>query len=65
MGSRIVSRVARAAAVALIVEVTDLALDRAGLTTGKYRVPRKMIKAGTAAVTGMMIAKLLRDADAG
>jgi hypothetical protein len=61
MSSRIVSKVVRAAGVALIVELTDLALDRAGLTAGKYRVARKAIKAGAGAAGGMLIAKILGD----
>jgi hypothetical protein len=63
MASRIASKVARAAAVALIVELTDLALDRAGLTAGRYRMARKVIKAGAGAAGGMLIAKILGDSD--
>jgi hypothetical protein len=63
MASPIVSKVARAAAVALIVELTDLALDRAGLTAGRYRLARKVVKAAAGAAGGMLIAKVLTDSD--
>lgn len=63
MASRMVTRVVRAAGVAVIVELTDRALDRAGLTADKYRIARRLIKACTATVGGVLIAKVLGDFD--
>jgi hypothetical protein len=53
------TRVLRAAAVALLVELTDLALDRAGLSAAKYRIPRRVIKAGVGAVGGALLDRTL------
>jgi hypothetical protein len=53
------TRVLRAAAVALLVELTGLALDQAGLSAAKYRLPRRVIKAGVGALGGALLDRTL------
>jgi len=62
MPSRIVSKVISAAAIALIVELADLGLDKAGLTDKKYRIVRKVLKSGIGAASGALIGKVLNGA---
>ena len=62
MPSRIVTKVISAAAVALIVELTDLALDKTGLSDKKFRIVRKVLKTGVGAASGALIGKILHDA---
>jgi hypothetical protein len=59
MPSRIVTKVISAAAVALIVELADLALDKAGLSDKKYRIVRKVLKTGVGAASGALLGKIL------
>ena len=59
MPSRIAAKVIRAAAIALIVELADLGLDKIGLTDKKYRIVRKVLKSGVGVVSGALIGKVL------
>lgn len=59
MPSRIATKVISAAAIALIVELADLGLDKIGLTGKKYRIVRKVLKSGIGAATGALLAKVL------
>jgi hypothetical protein len=61
MSSRIATKVASAAAVALIVELADLALDKAGLPADRFRLGRKILKSGIGAATAALIGKVLYD----
>ena len=63
MRSRLVTRVITAAAVALIVELTDLALDKTALSADKYRIVRKILKSGVGVASGALIGKVLREAE--
>lgn len=59
MPSRIATKVISAAAIALVVELADLGLDKIGLTGKKYRIVRKVLKSGIGAATGALLAKVL------
>jgi hypothetical protein len=60
--SRIATTVARAAAVALMVEVAEIAIDRAGIPAdGKFAILRRILKAGVGAAGGAVIGKILHD----
>jgi hypothetical protein len=63
MPSRIVTKVIGAAAIALIVELADLGLDKIGLTDKKYRIVRKVLKSGIGTASGALIGKVLNGAD--
>lgn len=62
MPSRVVTKVIRAAVVALAVELTDLALDKTMLSADKFRLVRKILKAGVGAACGALLAKVLHEA---
>jgi hypothetical protein len=62
MPSRVVTKVISAAVVALIVELTDLALDKTGLSDKKFRIVRKVLKTGVGAASGALLGKVLHDA---
>lgn len=59
MPTRIATKVISAAAIALVVELADLGLDKIGLTGKKYRIVRKVLKSGIGAATGALLAKVL------
>lgn len=59
MPSRIATKVISAAAIALIVELADLGLDKIGLTGKKYRIVRKVLKSGIGAAGGALLGKVL------
>ena len=59
MPSRIATKVISAAAIALIVELADLGLDKIGLTDKKYRIVRKVLKSGVGVISGALIGKVL------
>ena len=59
MPSRIATKVISAAAIALIVELAGLGLDKIGLTDKKYRIVRKILKSGVGVVSGALIGKVL------
>src|ERR1022692_1664477 len=59
MPSRIAAKVISAAAIALIVELAGLGLDKIGLTDKKYRIVRKILKSGVGVVSGALIGKVL------
>src|SRR6266568_6857540 len=61
MPSRVVTKVIRAAVVALAVELTDLALDKTMLSADKFRLVRKILKAGGGAAGGALLAKVLHE----
>jgi purine-nucleoside phosphorylase len=63
MRSRIVTRVISAAAVALIVELTDLALEKTALSDDKFRVVRKILKSSVGAASAALLGKFLREAE--
>jgi hypothetical protein len=52
-----------AAAVALVVELTDLALDKIGLSDNKFRIVRKVLKTGVGAASAALLDKVLRGAE--
>jgi hypothetical protein len=62
MPSRIVTKVISAAAIALIVELADIGLDKIGLTDKKYRIVRKVLKSGIGTASGALIGKVLNGA---
>jgi hypothetical protein len=63
MRARIVTKVIGAAAGALIIELADLALDKAGITEEKSRITRAILKAGVAAAGGALLGVLLDAGD--
>jgi len=63
MPSRVVTKVIRAAAIALAVELADLAMDKTMLSADKFRLVRKILKAGVGAACGALLAKVLYEAD--
>jgi purine-nucleoside phosphorylase len=63
MPSRVVTKVISAAAVALVVELTDLALEQTALSEPRFRVVRKILKAGVGAASAALLGKLLRAAE--
>ena len=63
MPSRIVAKVIGAAAIALIVELADLGLDKIGLTDKKYRIVRKVLKSGIGAASCALVGKVLNGTD--
>jgi len=63
MPSRIATKVISAAAIALIVELADLGLDKIGLTGKKYRIVRKVLKSGVGVVSGALLAKVLSETE--
>ena len=62
MPSRVVTKVIRAAAIALAVELADLAMDKTMLSADKFRLVRKILKAGVGAACGALLAKVLHEA---
>lgn len=64
MPSRVVTKVISAAAVALVVELTDLALEKSALSADRFRLARKIIKSGVGAAAGALLAKALQQAAA-
>jgi hypothetical protein len=62
MPSRLVTKVIRAAVIALAVELTDLALGKTLLSADKFRLVRKILKAGVGAACGALLAKVLHEA---
>ena len=62
MPSRVVTKVISAAAVALVVELTDLALEKSALSADRFRLARKIIKSGVGAAAGALLAKALQQA---
>jgi hypothetical protein len=65
MPSRVATKVISAVAVAVIVELTDLVLDKFGLPADRFRIARKILKSGISAASGTLVGKVLREADAG
>jgi purine-nucleoside phosphorylase len=63
MRSRVVTKVISAAAVALIVELTDLALAKTALSEDRFRVARKILKSGVGAASGALLGKILHAAE--
>lgn len=57
--SRVITKVIKAAAVALIVELTDVALDKAGLPADRLRVARKILKSAVGAAGNSLLDKML------
>jgi hypothetical protein len=47
----------------LIVELTDLALDKTALSADKYRIVRKILKSGVGVASGALIGKVLHEAE--
>ena len=63
MPSRIVTKVATAAAVALVVELTDLVLDKVGISEERSRLARALLKSGVSAASGVLLGKVLAGAE--
>lgn len=63
MRSRIATRMISAAAAVLIVELTDLALDKIGLSEERSRVARAILKASVSAAGGVLLGSVLSDLD--
>ena len=63
MPSRLVTKVISAAAVALVVELTDLALDKTGLSADKFRVVRKILKSGVGVASGALFGRILHETE--
>lgn len=63
MRSRVVTKVISAAAVALIVELTDLALAKTALSEDRFRVVRKILKSGVGAASGALLGKILQESE--
>jgi hypothetical protein len=61
--SRLVTKVISAAAVALVVELTDLALDKTGLSADKFRVVRKILKSGVGVASGALLGRILHETE--
>lgn len=61
MALRIVTRVVRAAAVAVVVELVDPVLDRVGITEERSQLARALLKSSVAVVTGTLLGKVLKD----
>jgi len=63
MRSRVATRVISAAAAVLIVELTDRALDKIGLSEERSQVARAILKASISAAGGVLIGAAIGDAD--
>ncbi len=63
MRSRVATRMISAAIAVLIVELTDLALDKIGLSEEKSRVARAILKASVSAAGGVLLGSILGDLD--
>lgn len=60
MPGRVVTKVISAAVVALVVELTELALARTALSADRYRVVRKILKSGAGVATNALLGMVLR-----
>jgi hypothetical protein len=63
MAARLVAKVVSAAAVALVVELTDIALERAGLSGRKHRIVRKMLRSAVGSACGAVVGRVLAQRD--
>lgn len=63
MRSRVAAKMISAAAAVLIAQVTDLALDKIGLSEEKSRVARAILKATVSAAGGALLGSVLGDLD--
>jgi hypothetical protein len=59
MPSRVVTKVISAAAVALIVELTDLVLDKIGISEDRSRLIRAILKSGVAAASDVLLGGII------
>jgi hypothetical protein len=55
--SRILTKVIKAAAVALVVELADVGLEKSSLSRGRFRVVGKILKAAVAAGANSLLDK--------
>ena len=63
MPSRIVTKVVRAAAVAVVVELIDPVLDRVGISEERSRLARALLKSSVAVVSGVLLGKVLKESE--
>jgi hypothetical protein len=59
MRSRLANRIIAAIASTIVFELTDLALDKVGISEERSQVPRAILKASIAAASGALIAAAL------
>ena len=64
MRSRIATKMISAAAAVLTIELTDLALDKIGLSEERSRVARAILRASVSAAGGILIGAALGDLEA-
>jgi hypothetical protein len=62
MAARAVTKMVSAAAVALVVELTDMALERAGLSGPKHRILRKVLRSAVGSACGAVVSRVLAQA---
>jgi hypothetical protein len=60
---RIVTKLLRAAAVAVVVEMMDPVLDRVGISEERSPLARALLKSSVAVVSGVVLGKVLRESD--
>jgi hypothetical protein len=57
--ARLTNKAIKAAAIALLVELTDVALDKLGLPPDRFVVVRKALKTGVGTVGNSLLARCL------
>jgi hypothetical protein len=63
--SRTVTKVVRAAAVAVVVELIDPVLDKVGISEQRSGLVRALLKSSVAVVSGVLLGKILKESEAG
>jgi hypothetical protein len=61
--SRIVTRLAIAVTVPLVAEVSDLLLDKAGMSGTRSQLPRALLKSSIATLSAVLLSKALHEPD--
>lgn len=61
MGSTIITKVIVAVAVTLVVDLTERALDQLGVSKDTAKLPREIIKAVAAMVSGVLMESVLNN----
>jgi len=56
-------KVVSAAAVAMVAEATDVALDKMGVTGDRFGLMRALLKSGVAATSAVLLGNMLNEPD--
>jgi hypothetical protein len=63
MRSRIVTKVAIAVTVALVAEISDIVLDKVGMSENGSQLTRAMLKSSVATLSGVLLGKVFLEPD--